>query len=85
MGLDQEDGRGVELAIGRDTKEHKKFSARTTRAKPSVMEYSVTGRLGGRAHGCDSFPGRVEPIRSESISQLSIIRFSVIQPTEGER
>ena len=40
-------GHGViELAIGRDTKERKKFSARTTNPKESVTEYKVDQRYG---------------------------------------
>src|SRR4029078_7447343 len=34
----------IELAIGRDTKERKKFSARTSRPKASVTEYKVDRR-----------------------------------------
>ena len=41
-------GRGlIELAIGRDSKERKKFSARTSRPKQSVTEYHVN-----RRHDC---------------------------------
>ena len=36
----------IELAIGRDLKERKKFSARTSRPKDSVTEYSVDRRFG---------------------------------------
>jgi 23S rRNA pseudouridine1911/1915/1917 synthase len=36
----------IELAIGRDTKERKKFSARTARPKESVTEYRVDRRFG---------------------------------------
>ena len=36
----------IELAIGRDSKERKKFSARTTRPKESVTEYKVNRRFG---------------------------------------
>lgn len=36
----------IELAIGRDTKERKKFSARTTNPKASVTEYRVDHRYG---------------------------------------
>ena len=40
-------GRGlIELAIGRDSKERKKFSARTARPKESVTEYHVDRRYG---------------------------------------
>lgn len=40
----------IDLAIGRDTKERKKFSARTTRPKASVTDYRVAERLG--IHAC---------------------------------
>jgi len=36
----------IELAIGRDSKERKKFSARTARPKDSVTEYQVDHRFG---------------------------------------
>jgi 23S rRNA pseudouridine1911/1915/1917 synthase len=39
----------IELAIGRDTKERKKFSARTARPKEAVTEYSVSHRFGKAA------------------------------------
>ena len=40
-------GRGIiELAIGRDMKERKKFSSRTAKPKESVTEYRVTHRFG---------------------------------------
>ena len=40
-------GRGlIDLAIGRDSKERKKFSARTARPKESVTEYAVDRRFG---------------------------------------
>ncbi len=55
----------VELAIGRDRKERKKFSARTTRAKPSVTEYRVIGRLAAGGTWVRLFPrtGRTHQIR----------------------
>lgn len=43
-------GRGrIELAIGRDTRERKKFSVRTTKPKASVTEYEVDRRFGKTA------------------------------------
>jgi 23S rRNA pseudouridine1911/1915/1917 synthase len=39
----------IELAIGRDTKERKKFSARTARPKASATAYRVIERLGKAA------------------------------------
>lgn len=40
----------IALAIGRDARERKKFSAHTTRPKESVTEYSVIRRFVGAAH-----------------------------------
>lgn len=59
-------GRGmIELAIGRDSKERKKFSARTARPKPSVTEYKVVERFGKMASRVDLFPktGRTHQLR----------------------
>lgn len=55
----------VELAIGRDTKERKKFSARTTRPKPSVTEYAVVERFGRIASRVELHPktGRTHQLR----------------------
>ena len=55
----------IELAIGRDTKERKKFSARTTRPKPSVTEYKVVERFGRIASRVELFPktGRTHQLR----------------------
>lgn len=39
----------IDLAIGRDSKERKKFSARTTRPKESATAYQVVERFGGAA------------------------------------
>lgn len=43
--LKKSEGR-IELAIGRDTKERKKFSARTTRPRDSATDYQVVERFG---------------------------------------
>jgi 23S rRNA pseudouridine1911/1915/1917 synthase len=43
--LKRSEGR-IELAIGRDTKERKKFSSRTSRPKDSVTAYRVMERFG---------------------------------------
>ena len=59
-------GRGViELAIGRDTKERKKFSARTARPKESVTEYNVDQRFGRLAAHLLLYPrtGRTHQLR----------------------
>jgi 23S rRNA pseudouridine1911/1915/1917 synthase len=46
----------IELAIGRDTKERKKFSARTTKPKPSATDYQVEERYGKIAAYVRLFP-----------------------------
>lgn len=55
----------VDLAIGRDTKERKKFSARTARPKLSVTDYRVVERLGAAAARLELRPrtGRTHQIR----------------------
>jgi 23S rRNA pseudouridine1911/1915/1917 synthase len=59
-------GRGtIELAIGRDTRERKKFSARTARPKASVTEFRVHRRYGRLAAHVLLFPktGRTHQLR----------------------
>ena len=59
-------GRGtIELAIGRDTRERKKFSARTARPKASVTEFHVHRRYGRLAAHVLLFPktGRTHQLR----------------------
>src|SRR5579884_1126582 len=46
----------IELAIGRDTKERKKFSARTARPKASVTSYVVKERFGKLAAHVELIP-----------------------------
>lgn len=55
----------IDLAIGRDTKERKKFSARTTKPKASATVYRVTERFGTMASTVDLFPqtGRTHQLR----------------------
>lgn len=59
-------GRGlIELAIGRDSKERKKFSARTSRPKQSVTEYHVNRRYDKLAAHVLLYPrtGRTHQLR----------------------
>jgi len=59
-------GHGViELAIGRDTKDRKKFSARTARPKESVTEYKIDKRFGKLAAHVLLYPrtGRTHQLR----------------------
>ena len=55
----------IELAIGRDIRERKKFSARTARPRASTTEFKVTRRLGSVATRVELFPqtGRTHQIR----------------------
>lgn len=55
----------IELAIGRDSKERKKFSARTSRPKESVTEYKVERRFGKSAAHVLLYPrtGRTHQLR----------------------
>ncbi len=55
----------IELAIGRDSKERKKFSARTARPKESVTEYQVDRRFGKMAAHVLLYPrtGRTHQLR----------------------
>ncbi|MGH7167061.1 MAG: RluA family pseudouridine synthase, partial [Nitrospiraceae bacterium] len=55
----------IELAIGRDVKERKKFSARTARPKGAETAYRVVERLGKLATLVEVFPrtGRTHQIR----------------------
>ncbi|MBI3357219.1 MAG: RluA family pseudouridine synthase [Nitrospirae bacterium] len=55
----------IELAIGRDSKERKKFSARTTSPRESVTEYKVDRRYGKLAAHVLLYPrtGRTHQLR----------------------
>ncbi|HEY6084175.1 MAG TPA: RluA family pseudouridine synthase [Nitrospira sp.] len=55
----------IELAIGRDTKERKKFSARTSRPKESATEYQIDRRFGKLAAHTLLYPrtGRTHQLR----------------------
>jgi len=55
----------IEMAIGRDTKERKKFSAHTARPKASVTEYKVDHRFGNLASHVLLYPrtGRTHQLR----------------------
>ena len=55
----------IDLAIGRDTKDRKKFSARTARPKASATKYRVTERFEKLAAHVELFPqtGRTHQLR----------------------
>jgi 23S rRNA pseudouridine1911/1915/1917 synthase len=78
-------GRGfIELAIGRDSKERKKFSARTARPKESRTEYHVEKRFGKVASKVRLYPktGRTHQLRVH----LSSIGHPILgDPTYGSR
>jgi 23S rRNA pseudouridine1911/1915/1917 synthase len=51
----------VELAIGRDTKNRKKFSPRTTSAREAVTEFQVVERFGAKSSGYEATLVEVQP------------------------
>lgn len=74
----------IELAIGRDTKERKKFSARTTSPKESVTEYKVDQRYGKVAAHVLLYPrtGRTHQLR---VHLASLGHAILGDPTYGGR
>ncbi|MCK6493812.1 MAG: RluA family pseudouridine synthase [Nitrospira sp.] len=73
-------GHGViELAIGRDTKERKKFSARSSKPKPSATEYEVDRRFGKIASHVRLFP------RTGRTHQLRVHLASIDHPILGDQ
>ena len=69
----------IELAIGRDTKERKKFSARTTKPKPSATDYQVDERYGKIAAHV-----RLSP-RTGRTHQLRVHLTSIDHPILGDK
>jgi 23S rRNA pseudouridine1911/1915/1917 synthase len=74
----------IELAIGRDTKERKKFSPRTTSPKESLTEYKVDHRYGKAAAHVLLYPrtGRTHQLR---VHLTSIGHPILGDPTYGGR
>ncbi len=69
----------IELAIGRDTKERKKFSARTTNPKASATDYQVEERYGKIAAQV-----RLSP-RTGRTHQLRVHLTSIDHPILGDK
>jgi len=65
LGLPKKGHGLIELAIGRDSRERKKFSARTSRPKDSVTEYKIYRRFGKLAAHVLLYPktGRTHQLR----------------------
>ena len=69
----------IDLAIGRDTKERKKFSPRTTKPKPSATDYRVEQRYGKVAARVQLFP------RTGRTHQLRVHLTSIEHPILGDK
>lgn len=69
----------IDLAIGRDTKERKKFSPRTTKPKPSATDYQVEQRYGKVAARV-----RLSP-RTGRTHQLRVHLTSIEHPILGDK
>ncbi|MBI4002920.1 MAG: RluA family pseudouridine synthase [Nitrospira defluvii] len=69
----------IDLAIGRDTKERKKFSPRTTKPKPSATDYQVEQRYGKIAARVKLSP------RTGRTHQLRVHLTSIEHPILGDK
>ncbi len=69
----------IDLAIGRDTKERKKFSSRTTKPKASATEYRVEARYGKMAAHVRLVP------RTGRTHQLRVHLSSIDHPILGDK
>ena len=69
----------IDLAIGRDTKERKKFSSRTAKPRPSATDYQVEQRYGKVAAKVKLFP------RTGRTHQLRVHLTSIEHPILGDK
>ncbi|MGZ8394302.1 MAG: RluA family pseudouridine synthase, partial [Nitrospira sp.] len=69
----------IDLAIGRDTKERKKFSPRSTKPKPSATDYQVEQRYGKIAARVKLSP------RTGRTHQLRVHLTSIEHPILGDK
>src|SRR5437660_3736298 len=73
----------VELAIGRDTKDRKKFSARTTSPRDAVTEFQVVERFGAKRSGDEATLVEVHP-RTGRTHQIRVHLVSLGHPVLGD-
>lgn len=69
----------IDLAIGRDTKERKKFSSRTAKPRPSATDYQIERRYGKVAAKVKLLP------RTGRTHQLRVHLTSIEHPILGDR
>ena len=73
----------VELPIGRDTKDRKKFSARTTAPRDAVTEFQVVERFGAKRSGDEATLVEVHP-RTGRTHQIRVHLVSLGHPVLGD-
>ena len=73
----------VELAIGRDTKNRKKFSARTTSPRDAVTEFQVVERFGAKQSGDEVTLVEVQP-QTGRTHQIRVHLASLGHPVLGD-
>ena len=73
----------VELAIGRDTKDRKRISARTTSPRDAVTEFQVVERFGAKRSGNEATLVEVHP-RTGRTHQIRVHLASLGHPVLGD-
>ena len=73
----------VELAIGRDTKDRKKFSPRTTSPREAVTEFQVVERFGAKRSGDEVTLVEVQP-QTGRTHQIRVHLASLGHPVLGD-